>query len=124
MSPSRSRRPLACSLLLLLYCYWLPPIARTRAAYAPTQQNAPEVRTLAPDQKIERALAGGEAHTYQLALDAGQYLHLVVEQKGIDVVVAGKRVNGENDSEHGERQDRQLLHGEPPRGGRPVGPAT
>jgi tetratricopeptide (TPR) repeat protein len=38
---------------------------------------------------IERELAGGQSHYYKIAVvEAGQYLHLIVEQKGIDVVVA------------------------------------
>jgi tetratricopeptide (TPR) repeat protein len=32
-------------------------------------------------------LAGGQTHYYQLTLSAGQYLHLIVEQRGIDLVV-------------------------------------
>jgi CHAT domain-containing protein len=37
---------------------------------------------------VGRDLAGGEAHTYRLHLAAGEYLYLIVEQKGIDVAVA------------------------------------
>ena len=37
--------------------------------------------------KAERDLSGGEHHTYPLTLKAGDYLKLVVEQRGIDVVV-------------------------------------
>src|SRR6185436_6477104 len=36
---------------------------------------------------IERLLSGGETHSYQIALTADQYLHIVVNQRGIDVVV-------------------------------------
>ncbi len=39
-------------------------------------------------QPLERELKGGEAHEFPLTLAAGQYLQLVVEQRGIDVVVA------------------------------------
>jgi CHAT domain-containing protein/Flp pilus assembly protein TadD len=45
------------------------------------------IRELKPGQVIERELAGGEAHTYRITLAAGQYLKVMVEQKGIDVVV-------------------------------------
>ncbi|HEX8266323.1 MAG TPA: CHAT domain-containing protein [Pyrinomonadaceae bacterium] len=37
---------------------------------------------------IERNLAGNEAHSYKIVLAANQYLHVVVDQRGIDVVVA------------------------------------
>ena len=33
-------------------------------------------------------MAGGQSHTYQVTLAAGEFLHVVVEQRGIDVVVA------------------------------------
>jgi CHAT domain-containing protein len=39
-----------------------------------------------PGAPIERELAGGEVHSYGIKLDAGQYLHVIVEQRGIDVV--------------------------------------
>src|SRR4029077_5691359 len=46
-----------------------------------------EVVELKQGYPIERGLAGGEAHTYRVTLASGQYLKVVVEQKGIDVVV-------------------------------------
>ena len=36
---------------------------------------------------VERELAGGQSHSYQITLAANQYLNVVVEQRGIDVVV-------------------------------------
>ncbi|MFY9224620.1 MAG: tetratricopeptide repeat protein, partial [Blastocatellia bacterium] len=36
---------------------------------------------------IERELVGGNTHSYSINLEANQYLNVVVEQKGIDVVV-------------------------------------
>jgi hypothetical protein len=46
-----------------------------------------DVTELVLGKPIERELKGGEAHSYKIALAAGQYLHAVVDQKGIDVVV-------------------------------------
>jgi CHAT domain-containing protein/Tfp pilus assembly protein PilF len=43
---------------------------------------------LVPGQAVERELAGGQSHFYSIALQAGQYLHVIVEQRGIDVLVA------------------------------------
>lgn len=37
---------------------------------------------------VEGALSGHQVHTYSIALEAGDYLRLVVEQTGVDVVVA------------------------------------
>jgi len=65
------------------------------------------ITSLEPGKPIERELAGDQAHSYSIALTAGQYLHVVVEQKGIDVVVAlftpdGKKV-AEVDSPNGKQ---------------------
>ncbi len=38
-------------------------------------------------QRVERELAGGQTHSYQILLAARQYLYAVVEQRGIDVAV-------------------------------------
>jgi CHAT domain-containing protein/tetratricopeptide (TPR) repeat protein len=47
-----------------------------------------DARELKQDQPVERQLGGGEAHVYLIALIQGQYLHVIVEQKGVDVVVS------------------------------------
>ncbi|MCP4660021.1 MAG: CHAT domain-containing protein [bacterium] len=44
------------------------------------------VTDLAPGQPVTREMRGGELHAYRIALEAGEYLHLVVDQQGIDVV--------------------------------------
>ncbi len=43
--------------------------------------------TLTQGQNIERELAGGGSQSYKIRAAANQYLKIVVEQKGIDVVV-------------------------------------
>src|SRR5258705_616814 len=50
-------------------------------------QAAQQSKTLERDKPVEREIAGGESHTYRLPLQAGQFLRLVLEQKGIDVAV-------------------------------------
>lgn len=50
-------------------------------------QNDGDMRTLEAGKLIKRELAGKEAHSYQVTLAAGQYLHVIVVQRGIDVVV-------------------------------------
>jgi CHAT domain-containing protein/tetratricopeptide (TPR) repeat protein len=37
---------------------------------------------------VEREMAGGEAHYYQFTLEAGQYLQIVLEQRGVEVVTS------------------------------------
>jgi len=50
-------------------------------------QDAPEPQTLVPGQPVEREIAGGESHNYRIALQAGQFMRVVVEQKAIDVTL-------------------------------------
>ena len=40
---------------------------------------------LEPGQRIERQLAVAEQHRYQIAMSAGQFVHVIVEQEGVDV---------------------------------------
>lgn len=49
-------------------------------------QGEKDVRLLELGKAIERELAGGQQHAYQITLSAGRYLNVVVEQRGIDVV--------------------------------------
>ena len=51
------------------------------------QQNN-DVQILAPGAPVEREMAGGQRHLYQLALEASQCLKIVVEQRGADVSLA------------------------------------
>jgi CHAT domain-containing protein len=46
-----------------------------------------DLTTLVPGTPLEDALRGGETHAYQISLSAGQFLHLTVDQEGIDVTV-------------------------------------
>jgi CHAT domain-containing protein/Tfp pilus assembly protein PilF len=39
------------------------------------------------NEPVERDLAGGNAHDYQITLSEGQYMRIVVEQRNIDVVL-------------------------------------
>jgi CHAT domain-containing protein/Tfp pilus assembly protein PilF len=50
-------------------------------------QGGLDVRPLESGKPIERELAGGQFHSYQVTLAADQYLFAVVEQRGIDLVV-------------------------------------
>jgi CHAT domain-containing protein/Tfp pilus assembly protein PilF len=61
--------------LALLFC---------QSVFAQTKD---ELRPLVPGQPVEREIAGGESHTYQISLSAGQFMRVVVEQKGIDLTL-------------------------------------
>ena len=45
------------------------------------------VTLLEPGKAVEREISGKEAHKYRIALKPGEYAGVVVEQRGIDVVV-------------------------------------
>src|SRR5262247_943420 len=67
-------------------------------------QSADEELSLEPGKPVERELSGGQSHSYKITMISGQYLHIVVEQRGIDVVVVmfapdGKKIS-EADVEH------------------------
>src|SRR5438105_11891 len=51
-------------------------------------QVASEPKPLVPGQPVEREIAGGEEHTYRIALGAGQFMRLVVEPKGLALSVS------------------------------------
>src|SRR5262245_39920355 len=66
--------------------------------------SAQESVSLELGKPVERELSGGQSHSYKITMISGQYLHIVVEQRGIDVAVAlftpdGKKIS-EVDSEH------------------------
>ena len=50
-------------------------------------QVTPEPVTLVPGKPMQRQIAGGGSHTYQITLQAGQFMRLVVEQKEINVTL-------------------------------------
>jgi len=74
-----------------------PPVqasARERGV-APSAQ---ERVSLEPGKPVERELSGGQSHFYKVSMAAGQYLQVVVSQRGIDALVAlfapdGKKIS-------------------------------
>ena len=68
---------------LLSLWFIVDPARRVQAIQLQGQELAP----LEIGKPLERALAGGQSHPYQLSIAAGQYLHIIVEQRGIDIVL-------------------------------------
>jgi hypothetical protein len=70
-----------------------------------------DIRELVKGASIERDLKGGEAHFYRVRLASGQYLRVVVDQRGVNVsvsVVAADQqrsveVNNEDGAQEAER---------------------
>src|SRR5215510_4664686 len=79
---------------------------REPPAHAPGSERgatpiAQESISLEPGKPIERELSGGQSHPYKITMISGQYLHVVVAQRGIDVAVAlftpdGKKISEVN----------------------------
>ena len=51
------------------------------------QQEGVDVRLLELGKPIEREVAGGQSHFYQIALTADQYLRVEVAQRGVNVIL-------------------------------------
>jgi Tfp pilus assembly protein PilF len=54
-----------------------------------------EALLLEPGKAIKRILAGADSHTYQIRLSAGQFVKVIVDQQGIDVVAQLSGPSGE-----------------------------
>jgi CHAT domain-containing protein len=83
----RSKLSYGFDLLIALSFIALPTTTAHPILCLPSQAGQQEVRTLAPREPVERELSSSETHSYRLALNAGQYLRVEVEQRGIDVAV-------------------------------------
>jgi hypothetical protein len=114
-------------LLVLAAGFWLAawPVA-AQIDHALTGQQARgdarserEWESLTPGHPIEREISSARSHSYRIALDAGKYLRVHVEQRGIDVTVAlltpdGKMV-AESKSDNGNfgPETVSMIAGEP-----------
>src|SRR5215813_15547708 len=81
-----------------------PPPVQAPAGERGAAPSAQESVSLEPGKPVERELSGGQSHSYKVTMGSGQYLHVLVAQRGIDVAVAlftpdGKKVS-EADSDH------------------------
>src|SRR5690349_5238220 len=79
MSKHRLQLVVLTSAALLIYC--LP-------VHAQTTKDLPELAS------VERELKGGATHSYRVSLAAGQFLHAIVEQNGIDVIASAFAPDG------------------------------
>jgi len=72
--------------------------AQASAGARGAESSAQESISLEPGKPVERALSGGQSHSYKITATYGQYLRIVVEQRGIDVAMAlftpdGKKIS-------------------------------
>jgi CHAT domain-containing protein/Tfp pilus assembly protein PilF len=90
LPPRRARSKYYTSLALLISLS-LAQIQASPLTSCPTvvnpRQEASPAQPLNPGIPIERELVGGQSHSYLVTLTEGQYVNLVIEQRGIDVTV-------------------------------------
>ncbi|MCI0352562.1 MAG: CHAT domain-containing protein [Acidobacteriales bacterium] len=71
----------------VVLCYgamlWLSSLAGGSSVYV----SQDEISPLEPGRPVERELDGGQTHSYRVSLNAGQYLRVRVDQKGVDVAM-------------------------------------
>jgi CHAT domain-containing protein/Tfp pilus assembly protein PilF len=107
-------QPSTCFALVWLLCLLLFFIGQSKELTARTlsqpaggayialdrvRQEGLEARSLELGKPIERELKGGESHSYKITLAADEYLQVVVEQRGIDVVLTLVGPDGKSHSE-------------------------
>lgn len=93
------RTPISYTVSRLIRCCFLLLLASLLMVSTLTAQNDKETPVLELGKPIERELAGGQSDSYQIVLASGQYLHAIVEQRGIDVVVSLFGPNGQQIAE-------------------------
>jgi CHAT domain-containing protein/tetratricopeptide (TPR) repeat protein len=77
------------------------PPAQASASERGAAPSVQESVSLEPGKPVERELSGGQSHSYKITMLSGQYMRIVVEQRGIDVAVAlftpdGKKISEVN----------------------------
>lgn len=115
ITPRRCRfvAPLAAaSAVLLLPSTWYGAMRPERIVQA-TQPAAPrpplEAGPLAAGVPVERELASGDGHAYQITLAGGAYANIVVVQLGVDVVI---RLRAPDGAQIGEMDGPGAMHGQ------------
>jgi CHAT domain-containing protein/Tfp pilus assembly protein PilF len=81
--------------------------ARVNAGSDGISQESADVRRLEPGKPIERELTGGQSHSYQITLATGEYSHVVLEQRGINVVMSLFEPDGKKLAEIDEAKSKQ-----------------
>jgi|GEM_PF-549471 len=88
--PSKLLNGGAVSVTLFLFCAFFvssPTCLAVDLNAGQTGSDGSAAPRLAPGQTVERELKGGEAHTHIINLRQGEFLHVLVEQQGVNVVM-------------------------------------
>src|SRR5262245_59376126 len=79
-------------LLLLLSCSSLTAAPMVQQSASPSKgaagggDDGQDPRTLEPGRPIKREISGGQEHAYRIRVGANQFLRVIIEQKGVDVI--------------------------------------
>jgi len=87
----RTRKALRSSLrpvlfLLASLAVQFAQTASVRAQADKKQPNTSQITTLEPGKPIEREISGGQTQSYQVTLSKDQFVDVIVQRRGIDVV--------------------------------------
>jgi len=98
--------------LALLSAAFVVPLSACFAQPASPLVTPVPAQALLPSTPVERSLAEKETHSYTLALDTGQFVEAMVNQRGVDVIVRvfapdGSRI-AELDSPNGDQGDEPV----------------
>jgi CHAT domain-containing protein len=77
----------------LIWAFLISVLVVSCSSYVSLAQS--DARVLEQGKPIEREIAGGETHRYRITLVAGQFLSLVLDQRGIDVIATVFGPNGQ-----------------------------
>ena len=83
----RALRTSAAATVWLALCASQPLVLVSRAAAHAAQTSAEAARSLTQGAVIERALGRDERHRFTIDLAAGDFLHAVIDQRGLDVEI-------------------------------------
>ena len=84
----------ALILLVSLSCVRLAALARDSPQQSPVSPNKVVSVPINPGDSFEKSMAGGGRHVYRLEIPAGKHFRAVVQQLGINVVLAISQPNG------------------------------
>jgi CHAT domain-containing protein/predicted negative regulator of RcsB-dependent stress response len=115
MRGSQTARPAILKIILLVWIslpvvVWPPDSLATQAGNSArgATLSAQENISLEHGKPIERELSGGQSHFYKITMSSGQYLQVVVDQLGIDVVIV---LFGPDGKKISEANSRHLIEG-------------
>src|SRR5258708_2076787 len=64
------------------------PLTQAKQPLTDTPAEIAQADILKSGDTLDRELAGGQSHSYRIEVAANQFLHIVVQQQGIDVVLS------------------------------------